>query len=136
MEYIVNNVDDLPMIAKEVVKMLNKIKIVALYGSLGAGKTTFIKAICKELKTDDNVNSPSFSIVNEYVTENRTIYHFDLYRLNNINELFDIGFEEYFDSGNVCFIEWPQIVEDYLPKEHINITISLLENGKRLILIK
>ena len=135
MKYIVNSIEALPAVAKEIVKSLDKIKIAAFYGSMGVGKTTLIKLICKELNVDDTVNSPSFSIVNEYTTEMGTkIYHFDFYRLKNINELFDIGVEEYFYGDNICLIEWPQIVEDHLPQERINIKISLLENEKRLIL--
>ena len=134
MKFVTNSIEDLPDIAKEIAKLLNNINIVAISGTMGVGKTTLIKEICKVLKVEDTVNSPSFSIVNEYQTENgNIIYHFDFYRLKNINELFDIGYEEYFNSGNICLIEWPEIVEDYLPLYRLNINILETEDGERVI---
>ena len=134
MKFVADSVENLPNIANEIAKLLNKTNIVAISGTMGAGKTTLIKEICKVLKVEDTVNSPSFSIVNEYKTENeQIIYHFDFYRLKNIKELFDIGYEEYFNSGNICLIEWPEIVEDYLPSNILNINILENETGKRII---
>jgi len=92
------------------------IKCFAFYGDLGAGKTTFIKALCKALGVGEVVNSPSFAIINEYKTKlNETIYHFDFYRIKKAEEVFDLGYEEYFFSDNLCFIEWPEMVENLLP---------------------
>ena len=110
-------------------------KLFAFYGEMGAGKTTFINAICKQLGvTEDIITSPTFSLVNEYMTDKgKIIFHFDLYRINKIEEIYDIGFEEYLDDFDYCFIEWPEIVEDILPKETTNIRIELLEDGSRKI---
>ena len=134
MNYTINTIKDLPIVAKALLPLIQKCRIATFSGSMGVGKTTFIKTICKELEVEDAVNSPSFSIVNEYVTKTgQTIYHFDFYRLKNIEELFDIGFEEYLDSGNICLIEWPEIIEDYLPLEKLTVRISEIEDGKRVI---
>lgn len=103
-------------------------------GSMGAGKTTLIKAICGELGVLNTVQSPTFSIVNEYLTDTgETIYHFDCYRLKNIGEAYDIGVEEYLDSGNLCLIEWPNKIAELLPKRFIKISITQLLNSKRSI---
>ena len=96
----------------------------AFYGEMGAGKTTLIKAICQELGVKENVSSPTFSLVNEYVTKSGdVIYHFDFYRINTTSEAFDLGYEEYFYSGNLCLIEWPEKIEQLLPKRHTKIHI-------------
>lgn len=103
-------------------------------GSMGAGKTTLIKAICGELGVLNTVQSPTFSIVNEYLTAHgETIYHFDCYRLKNIEEAYDIGVEEYLDSGNLCLIEWPDKIAELLPEKFIKISIIPLSNEKRSI---
>ena len=136
MTYTINSISDLPEVAKKVIPLLEQFPIVAFYGAMGAGKTTFIKALCDELKVSDTVNSPSFAIINEYLSgSGQSIFHFDFYRLKNITELFDLGYEEYFDGGNICLIEWPEIVEDYLPNERLNIIITELGEGKRTISI-
>jgi len=107
--------------------------IFALQGAMGAGKTTFIKALCKSLGVTDNVTSPTFSLVNEYRDAvGSPIYHFDFYRIKNIKEAVNIGAEDYFLSGNRCFIEWPEIVDDILPDDYLRVDI-LEENGKRII---
>ncbi len=109
-------------------------RVFAFYGSMGAGKTTFIKALCEELGVKDTINSPTFSIVNEYADKNNTpIYHFDFYRINRIEEAFDFGYEDYFFSGNYCFIEWPELVENLLPKNCVNVYIEEKENGRRIL---
>ena len=103
-------------------------------GTMGAGKTTLIKAVCRELGVLNTVQSPTFSIVNEYLTDvGETIYHFDCYRLKNGTEAYDIGVEEYLDSGNLCLIEWPDKIAELLPDKFIKISITQLSNGKRAI---
>jgi tRNA threonylcarbamoyladenosine biosynthesis protein TsaE len=107
---------------------------IAFYGEMGAGKTTLIKAICQELGVKDITSSPSFSLVNEYVTnKEEKIFHFDFYRLNNTSEAFDLGYEEYFYSDNLCFIEWPDKVEQLLPEGHIKIKIIVQDNNQRIV---
>ena len=111
--------------------------IVALFGKMGAGKTTFIKALCRVLGSEDMVTSPSFSIVNEYADGNgRPIYHFDFYRIKNMEEVYDMGYEDYFYSGNLCLVEWPQLVEDLLPDDTIRLKIEVLDDETRQMLIK
>ena len=103
---------------------------------MGAGKTTFIKAICEELAVKDTVNSPTFSIVNEYETaEGEIIYHFDCYRINKIQEALDLGAEEYMYSDNYCFIEWPENIEQILPENAVNVEIEEMEDGVRMVTI-
>jgi tRNA threonylcarbamoyladenosine biosynthesis protein TsaE len=101
---------------------------------MGAGKTTFIKAICKNLGVIDHVSSPTFAIVNEYLTiKNKTIYHFDFYRLKNEREALEIGIEEYLDSGNLCLLEWASLISTLIPPTHIEINISVLPDNQRVI---
>lgn len=119
---------ELPEVATELTRLTEKCPVVLLEADMGVGKTTFVKAICKEIGVSDNVSSPTFSIVNEYRSEGGPpIYHFDLYRLKNVEELFDIGFEEYLDSGYLCLIEWPALASGLLPTEHILVEIT--QNG-------
>ena len=110
-------------------------QIFAFRGEMGSGKTTFITALCKTLGVDNNVSSPTFSIVNEYTSnKGKTIYHFDLYRIKNIGELFDIGFEEYISDDTYVFIEWPEKAYEILPPETIIIDIKVLNNGTRILI--
>lgn len=109
--------------------------IVALQGDLGVGKTTFVKALMKYLGSDDLVNSPTFSIVNEYMSARGMVYHMDLYRLESIDELLDIGFEEYIDSGELCIIEWPELAFPILKDSCILISISMNEENERIVKI-
>jgi tRNA threonylcarbamoyladenosine biosynthesis protein TsaE len=112
-------------------------KIWCFIGEMGSGKTTLIKAICNILNATDHVSSPTFALVNEYETStNQVIYHFDLYRLKNIEEALDIGIEEYLSSGNLCLIEWPEIIENILPKEIMTIFIESISANARKISIK
>jgi tRNA threonylcarbamoyladenosine biosynthesis protein TsaE len=111
----------------------NAVKCSAFYAPMGAGKTTFIKAICEELGSTDVITSPTFAIVNEYTAKNLPIYHFDLYRIKKMEELYDIGADDYFYSGNPCFIEWPEMAESALPDETIKITIVPQDNGNRIV---
>jgi tRNA threonylcarbamoyladenosine biosynthesis protein TsaE len=127
MDYIdCKTIDDLPNIAHALLRKHKDSRIFALRGQMGAGKTTFMQAIAKELDSNDTVSSPTFSIVNEYVTTNhRRIYHFDFYRIKNIEEAIHIGLDEYLYSGEYCFIEWPENIEELLPIETINIYITV-----------
>jgi tRNA threonylcarbamoyladenosine biosynthesis protein TsaE len=103
---------------------------------MGAGKTTLIKAICSEAGVAENVTSPTFSLVNAYKTsDNKTIYHFDFYRINNISEVYDLGYEEYFYSGEMCFIEWPEMIEELLPENTLRIYIKVVDDNKRELTI-
>ena len=109
-------------------------RIFAFYGEMGVGKTTFIKAICEEMKVQDYVTSPTFALINEYKTkDNQSIFHFDFYRILNVSEAYDFGYEDYFYSGNYCFIEWPELIETILPSIVVKVTIKEIENGKRII---
>ena len=118
--------------AAEFLKELGDRKIVAFYGSMGAGKTTFIKAICDVLGVIDTVNSPTFAIVNEYLAASgSSIYHFDFYRIKKIEEAYDFGYEDYFYSGDLCLIEWPELIEELLPDDTVRVKIEETEGGER-----
>lgn len=120
--------------AAEFLKELGDRKIVAFYGSMGAGKTTFIKAICDVLGVTDTVNSPTFAIVNEYLAASgSSIYHFDFYRIKKIEEAYDFGYEDYFYSGNLCLIEWPELIEELLPEDTVRVKIEEIETGERVL---
>ncbi len=122
--------------ARQFIEQIRENTVFAFNGSMGAGKTTFIKAICGELGVTETVNSPTFSIVNEYEGNNsRIIYHFDCYRINKIEEALEIGIEEYLYSGNLCFIEWGENIASLLPDSIVNVEIKELENGERNVLI-
>lgn len=128
--------EDLPQIAKELLSAIGNHKIITFYGEMGAGKTTLIKQLCKTLKVTDTIQSPTFSIVNEYLTEdNQQIYHFDFYRIKEEEEALDFGVEEYFYSGNYCFIEWPEKIPNLIPEKAVKVSITLTEDNKRLITI-
>jgi tRNA threonylcarbamoyladenosine biosynthesis protein TsaE len=117
--------EDLEPAAQSLLSAFPQGRMFAFYGRMGAGKTTFIKAICHQLGVTDIVNSPTFSIVNEYSTTlGNNIFHFDLYRLKNTNELLDIGYEDYFYSGSYCLLEWPEKIEELLPKECVRVNIE------------
>lgn len=120
--------------AAEFLKELGDRKIVAFYGSMGAGKTTFIKAICDVLGVTDTVNSPTFAIVNEYLAASGdSVYHFDFYRIKKIEEAYDFGYEDYFYSGNLCLIEWPELIEELLPEDTVRVKIEEIETGERIL---
>ncbi|MFN8347126.1 MAG: tRNA (adenosine(37)-N6)-threonylcarbamoyltransferase complex ATPase subunit type 1 TsaE [Spirosomataceae bacterium] len=128
------DLQEIGKVAKEVIAACGDETIWLFVGEMGAGKTTLIKAVCRELGVLNNVQSPTFSIVNEYLTEpGEVIYHFDCYRLKNLNEAYDIGVEEYLDSENLCLIEWPDKIADLLPEKSVTITITRTNNGKRSI---
>lgn len=125
MELKINHIDEIRDVARQFLKLVGDHKIMAFYGKMGVGKTTFIKALCEELGVQDVINSPTFAIVNEYMDgEGETIYHFDFYRIKRPEEVFDIGFEEYVYSGKLCLMEWPELIEPVLPEETLKITIT------------
>lgn len=109
--------------------------VFAFYGAMGAGKTTFVKALCVELGVEDVVNSPTFAIVNEYHSDllDGPVYHFDFYRIRRLSEAYDMGAEEYFYSGAPCFVEWPELIEELLPAEALAVTITEQPDGTRLV---
>ena len=123
-EIIVNGVEDLPRAARVFLEKKGPATIVAFYGSMGAGKTTFITALCEQLGVKDVVNRPTFTIVNEYRdARSESVYHFDFYRINRLSEAMDIGLYEYFDSGCLCLIEWPEMIDELLPEETLKVQI-------------
>ncbi len=133
MNFKANHPDELNEAADELLKFADKQRIFLFFGNMGAGKTTFIKSICKALGFHDSVSSPTYSIVNEYPLKGALIYHFDFYRLKNQEEAYDIGFEEYLDSGNYCLIEWPEKIGDLWPDSYIKVEIEEIEGGSRII---
>jgi tRNA threonylcarbamoyladenosine biosynthesis protein TsaE len=129
----VSSLSDLPKIASKIIDFTGNTRIFLFYGDMGAGKTTLIKALCGALGSNDNITSPTFAIVNEYVAEEGKIYHFDFYRLKSQNEALDLGSDEYFYSGNYCFIEWPEKIPDILPNNYVKIAIKVMDNGLRQV---
>ncbi len=129
------NLAALPEAAKAFVQAMGEHTVFAFYGQMGAGKTTFITAICEALGIDDVVNSPTFSLVNEYRsdTTGELVYHFDFYRIEKLEEVYDMGYEDYFYSGAVCLIEWPELIEDVLPADAVRVEISENEDGSRTV---
>ena len=121
--------------AREFVCQIGERRIFAFYGKMGAGKTTFIKAICEELGVSDVITSPTFAIVNEYSGSEGPIYHFDFYRIKKLEEVYDMGFEDYFYSGALCFIEWPELIEEILPEDAVKVTITENADGSRTIIL-
>ena len=134
MEFIFS-LDEIKQVAKKII-LEKPHKVILFHGNMGVGKTTLIKEICKTLGTEDLISSPTFSIVNEYITSNdETIFHFDFYRIDNEEEAYNIGVEDYFDSNHWCLIEWPSVVENLLPLENVNVYLTVLEDGQRNIQI-
>jgi len=118
--------EDLPRIAQEILALKGKEQILAFSGEMGAGKTTLISAICNSLKVQDAISSPTYSLVNEYLRENgEKVYHFDFYRIDSEEEAMDMGVEDYFESGALCLVEWPEKIENLLPENYIHVKISL-----------
>lgn len=134
-EIIIHSIDSIDKAAKEFVAHIGQRRIFAFYGGMGAGKTTFIKAVCQQLGVTDTVSSPTFAIVNEYDSDLGPIYHFDFYRIKKLSEVLDLGFEDYAYSGNLCLMEWPELIEEILPEETICVRIEEIANGKRLLTI-
>lgn len=132
----INGIEDYPQAAREFVKLLDRGRIFAFYGKMGSGKTTFIKSICEELGVEDSINSPTFAIVNEYEDRNQnTIYHFDFYRIKSIEEVYNMGYEEYFYGDAICFMEWPELIEELLPEETVKVFVEETEGGARSVKI-
>lgn len=130
----IENIDKIDLAAHLFISKMGQHKVFAFYGQMGAGKTTFIKAVCKKLGVKENITSPSFALINEYINAgDNSIYHFDCYRLKDAGEAFDIGAEEYFYSGNLCFIEWPERIEDLLPENTVKVLITVAEDQSRTI---
>ncbi len=128
---------DIPRVAEELLALIDLHGVVAFYGEMGAGKTTLIREMCTQLGVTDNVTSPTFALVNEYHTgDGEPIFHFDFYRITRIEELFDLGYEEYFASGCLCLVEWPEKMEGLLPEGTTEIHITVGEDGERLISIR
>jgi tRNA threonylcarbamoyladenosine biosynthesis protein TsaE len=129
MEIVVASPEGMRVVARQVLDACKDKRIFAIYGDLGAGKTTLVKALCAELGADDVVKSPTFAIVNVYNAKADEVYHFDFYRIRDLVEVFDLGYEEYFDSGKYCFIEWPEMIAPLLPDDaatvHITVTGEL-----------
>ncbi len=128
-------IDDLPAIAEAIIAATSTYKLVAFYGQMGAGKTTLIKQICQQLQVQQEVSSPTFSLVNEYTTaHHQTVYHFDFYRIKNIEEVYDIGYEDYFFSNHLCLLEWPENIPELLEGEAVlKVTITLNADETRTI---
>ena len=123
-EFYIKSLEQLSEVSDYLISMRNEADIIAFYGAMGAGKTTLIKNLCHRMGVTDEVNSPTFAIFNEYVTEEgESVYHFDFYRIKKIEEAYDIGFENYFDSGNLCLIEWPEMIESLMPEKYIRVEI-------------
>ena len=140
MEIKIQDLEHINEAAKAFVENMGNHTVFAFYGKMGAGKTTFIKAICEELGVDDVITSPTFAIVNEYSLTSHLspltskIFHFDFYRIKKLEEVYDMGFEDYFYSGALCLIEWPELIEEVLPEDAVKVSIQEKEDGSRAIL--
>ena len=134
MEIIIHDIEHIRDAAREFVQAIGQHTVFAFYGKMGAGKTTFIKAVCEELGVTEVITSPTFAIVNEYQVSNdaTVIYHFDFYRIKKLEEVYDMGYEDYFYSGSLCFIEWPELIEELLPEGTVRVTIEEQAEGRRL----
>jgi tRNA threonylcarbamoyladenosine biosynthesis protein TsaE len=135
MTITIQSLNDIDLAAQTFIESMTSKRIFAFYGSMGAGKTTFIKAVCKLLGVTDVVTSPTFAIVNEYSLQEkgRHIYHFDFYRIKKESEIYDIGYEDYFYSNDICFLEWPELIEDLLPEDTVRIHIAANPDGSRIL---
>ena len=129
----IKNIENIGGAARLFIENIGEHRVFAFYGKMGAGKTTFIKAICEELGVSDVITSPTFAIVNEYSASDGPIYHFDFYRIKKLEEVYDMGFEDYFYSGALCFIEWPELIEEVLPEDAVKVNITENADGSRTI---
>jgi tRNA threonylcarbamoyladenosine biosynthesis protein TsaE len=129
-----DNIKSLKTVAQNLISQFPEHRIFAIYGKMGAGKTTFIQSVCKVLGSDDNVTSPTFALINEYKSGRKeSIFHFDFYRINDIEEAFDLGYEDYLFSGNYCLIEWPEMIESLLPENIVKVIIEVDDDSARNI---
>ena len=133
MEIIITDIEHIGDAARQFVDAIGDHRVFAFYGSMGAGKTTFIKAVCEQLGVEDVITSPTFAIVNEYETNDRPIFHFDFYRIKRLEEVYDMGYEDYFYSGSLCYIEWPELIEELLPDDAVRVTITEQPDGSRTV---
>ncbi|MBU3854403.1 MAG: tRNA (adenosine(37)-N6)-threonylcarbamoyltransferase complex ATPase subunit type 1 TsaE [Candidatus Paraprevotella stercoravium] len=134
MEIKIQSLEEIHEAARTFIREMGDNTVFAFYGKMGAGKTTFIKAVCECLGVEDVINSPTFAIVNEYRSETgELIYHFDFYRIKKLEEVYDMGYEDYFYSGALCFIEWPELIEEVLPGNAVKVEIEEAEDGSRVI---
>ena len=133
----INKLEEYPQAALSFIEQMGDNRIFAFYGNMGVGKTTFIKSICEAMGVQDTINSPTFAIVNEYEdADANTIYHFDFYRIKDIAEVYNMGYEEYLYSNAYCFIEWPELIEELLPEDTVKVYIGEKEEGTRIINIE
>ena len=132
MEIRIDSLEHIRAAAREFIENMGQSRVFAFYGKMGAGKTTFVKAICEELGVEDVITSPTFAIINEYEGD-ETIYHFDFYRIKKLEEVYDMGYEDYFYSGAFCFIEWPELIEEILPDDAVRVSITEQADGSRLV---
>lgn len=137
MKLYIKSLETIAQTAHEFVEQMGDNTVFAFHGKMGAGKTTFIKAICEALGVEDTINSPTFAIINEYRSKTgELVYHFDFYRINKQEEAFDLGYEDYFYSGSLCFIEWPEKIEELLPSDTVHVTITEQPDGSREVICK
>ena len=132
----IDSLSELERVAEEILSALGERRVVLLRGGMGAGKTTLVSRIASKLGAEDTVTSPTFALVNEYEGREGTIYHFDFYRINRVEEVFDLGYEEYFYSGELCFVEWPEMVEGLLPDDAMQVRITVGDDQKRIFEIE
>ena len=139
----IQDIEHIREAAREFINQIGDRRVFAFYGKMGAGKTTFVKAICEELGVEDVITSPTFAIINEYsINVQRStfnvqrIFHFDFYRIKKLEEVYDMGYEDYFYSGALCFIEWPELIEDILPEDAVRVSIEEQADGSRLVTIE
>ena len=135
MQIKINSIEEITAAAKTFLQAVGNRRVIAFYGGMGAGKTTFIAALCRELGVTEPVTSPTFAIVNEYGMNEgaSSIYHFDFYRIKRLEEAYDIGFEDYLYSGHLCLIEWPELIEELLPDDTLRVHITIADDGSRSI---
>ena len=130
----ISSVKVLKQASRKLISAFPDQRVFAFYGKMGAGKTTFIQSVCEVLGTNDNVTSPTFALINEYKTSDfSSIFHFDFYRIKDIEEAFDLGYEDYLYSGDYCFIEWPEMIEPLLPEQFVEVKIAVDDEGNRII---
>lgn len=134
MKLLISDRSHLPEAARHFLRETSGSRIIAFYGQMGSGKTTFIKALCREMGVTDTVTSPTFTLVNEYIRpDGPPVYHFDFYRIRKLTEVLDFGIEEYFDSASPCYMEWPELIEPLLPPGTLRVSITVKADGGRVI---